>query len=218
MWGNLMQCWSVLDRNYRRVICVLLLMVYRQLSWVPSFKYLGVYIDENLTWQKHTRYVYQRVQSRLHCLYCLCSLSSELLGKLYCTFVVPVLDCCDVVWSPSPVQYFKDLNVFTQSFAHWFWLLKVFCAMHWLNVEDSISLLLLQNSSPAYLRGTFKYSTTVTIHVGRNSHCLFVPKVRTTHGKNSLYYKGTQIWNSLNALLYTAAILGQFKHLYKSYF
>ena len=30
----------------------------RQLSQVPSFKYLGVYIDKNLTWQKHTRYVY----------------------------------------------------------------------------------------------------------------------------------------------------------------
>ena len=32
------------------------------------------------------------------------------------------------------------------------------------------------------------------------------------------YYKGTQIWNSLNAAIYTAATLGQFKHLYKSRF
>ena len=40
----------------------------KQLSRVPFLKYLGVYIDENLTWQKHTQYVYQRVQSRLHCL------------------------------------------------------------------------------------------------------------------------------------------------------
>jgi len=98
----------------------------RQLSQVPSFKYLGVYIDENLTWQKHTRYVYQRVQSRLHCLYCLCPLSNALLGKLYCTFVLPILDYCDVVWSPSSVQYFKrferihskfcSLTLATQSF------------------------------------------------------------------------------------------------------
>ena len=27
--------------------------------------------------------------------------------------------------------------------------------------------------SPAYLRETFSYTTTVTSHVGRNSHCLF---------------------------------------------
>ena len=36
---------------------------------------------------------------------------------------------------------------------------------------------------------------------------------RTKIGKNSFYYKGTQIWNSLNASIYTAATLGQFiKH------
>ena len=38
----------------------------RQLSRVPSVKYLWLYVDENLTWQKHAQYVYQRVQSRLH--------------------------------------------------------------------------------------------------------------------------------------------------------
>ena len=82
----------------------------RQLSRVPSLKYLGVYIDENLTWQKHTQYVYQRVDSRLHCLYRLCPLPNELLGKLYCTFIFLILDYCDVVWSPSSVQHFKNLE------------------------------------------------------------------------------------------------------------
>ena len=45
----------------------------------------------------------------------------------------------------------------------------------------------------------------------------FVPRVKTTYGKNSIYYKGTQIWNSLHALLYTVATLGQFKHLYTKF-
>ena len=79
----------------------------RQLSRVPSLKYLGVYIDEHLTWQKHTQYVYQRVQSRLHCLYRLCPLSDTLLGRLYCAFILPILDYCDIVWSPSSVQFFR---------------------------------------------------------------------------------------------------------------
>ena len=82
----------------------------RQLSRVPSLKYLGVYIDKHLTWQKHTQYVYQRVQSRLHCLYRLCPLSDTLLGRLYCAFILPILDYCDIVWSPSSVQYFKRLK------------------------------------------------------------------------------------------------------------
>ena len=72
--------------------------------------------------------------------------------------------------------------------------------------------------SPTYLQDTFKYTTTVTSHVGRNSHRLFVLRVRTTYGKNSLFYIGMQVWNSLHASFYTAATLGQFKHLYKSNF
>ena len=93
----------------------------RQLSRVPSRKYLGVYIDEHLTWQKHTQYVYQRVQSRLHCLYRLCPLSDTLLCRLYCAFILPILDCRDIVWSPSSVQFFKRLEC-----VHYFRLHKVF--------------------------------------------------------------------------------------------
>ena len=98
----------------------------RQLSRVPSRKYLGVYIDEHLTWQKHTQYVYQRVQSRLYCLYRLCPLSDTLLHRLYCAFILPILDYRDIVWSPSSVQFSRGLSVFIQSFVHYFRLHKVF--------------------------------------------------------------------------------------------
>ena len=72
--------------------------------------FILVYMDEHLTWQKHTQCVYQRVQSRLHCLYRLCPLSDTLLGRLHCAFVLPILDYCDIVWSPSSVQFFKRLE------------------------------------------------------------------------------------------------------------
>jgi len=41
----------------------------RPLSRVSSFKYLRLYIDENLTWHNHTSNVLQRVLSRVRCLY-----------------------------------------------------------------------------------------------------------------------------------------------------
>ena len=55
---------------------------------------------------------------------------------------------------------------------------------------------ILHRLSPTYLQDTFKYTTTVTSHVGRNRYRLFVPRVRTTYGKNSLFCIGTQVWNS----------------------
>ena len=39
----------------------------------------------------------------------------------------------------------------------------------------------LHHLSPIYLQGTFNYTTTVTSHVGTNSYCLFVPRVRTNY-------------------------------------
>ena len=82
----------------------------RQLSCVSTVRYLGLHIDEFLTWHQHTANVLQRVYSRIHCLYRLRPLPAELLSKLYRVFVLPILDYCDVVWTPSTVQHFKCLE------------------------------------------------------------------------------------------------------------
>ena len=72
-----------------------------------STKYLGLYIDEHLTWHKHTQY---RVLSRVHCLYRLCPLPGNLLGRLYHIFILPLLDYCDTVWTSSSMSSFKRLE------------------------------------------------------------------------------------------------------------
>ena len=79
----------------------------KQFSCVSSVKYLGLHIDENLSWHQHTANVIQRVYSRIHSLNCL---PIDLLAKLYCVFVLPILDYCDLVWTPSSVQHFKCLE------------------------------------------------------------------------------------------------------------
>ena len=89
-----------------------------RLSRVPFLRYLGVYIDETLSWRQQTQKLNQRVQSRLHYLYHLCPLPDGLMGKLYHTFVLLVLDYCDVVWSPSSAIILGSLKDFIQSFVH----------------------------------------------------------------------------------------------------
>ena len=75
---------------------------------------------------------------------------------------------------------------------------------------------ILHKLSSPYLCDTFHYTVDVTSYTGRNPHRLFVPRVRTNLGKGSLYFRGTQIWNSLNPLLYVTGKLEHFKTLYKS--
>ena len=55
-------------------------------------------------------YQIQEVQFRVHCLYRLWPLPDGLMEKLYHTFILPILDYYDVVWSPSPVVYSKKLE------------------------------------------------------------------------------------------------------------
>ena len=55
----------------------------KQLSRVSTVRYLGLHIDEFLTWNQHTANVLQRVYSRILCLYRLRPLPAELLSELY---------------------------------------------------------------------------------------------------------------------------------------
>ena len=158
-----------------------------------------------------------RVQSRLHCLCRSCPLPNQLLGRLYCTFVLPLLDYCDFVWSPSSVQFFRRFERFHSKFCS---LVQGFSCCILVECRHfHVAVVVyrtLHRLSPLYLADIFRYATAVTSHIGRNK--LFMPRVRTLYGINNFYYKGTQIWNSLNATIYAATSLAQFKQLYKSIF
>ena len=48
---------------------------------------------------------------------------------------------------------------------------------------------ILNHLVPAYLRDTFMLSKDVTGFVGRNSHHLLIPRIWTTYGQKSLFYR-----------------------------
>ena len=55
----------------------------------------------------------------------------------------------------------------------------------------------LNDLSPLY-RIKFNY---------RNSYCIYIPFVRTTICKNSFYYQGVVVWNSLDMSLYSSILV-----------
>ena len=134
--------------------------------------------------------------------------------------MLPILDYCDVVWTPSSVHYFRQLERLHSKFQNpssetdptvcvtlaerrrFHTAIQIYKVLHHL--------------SPPYLHDTFQYAVDVTGRAGRNVHRLFVPRVRTTLAKQSFYFRGSQLWNSLNPLLYASRKLEQFKSLYKT--
>ena len=67
---------------------------------------------------------------------------------------------------------------------------------------------ILSHLIPAYLQDTFMFTRDLTRLVGRNSHRLFIPRMRTTYGlsQKSLFYRGAVAWNNLNQTLYSITI------------
>ena len=119
----------------------------KQLSRVSSVRYLGLHIDENLSWNQHSADVVQRVYSRILCLNCLHPLPVDLLVWLYHVFVLPILDYCDVVWTPITERRRFHAAV------------QVYKVLHKL--------------SPSYLNGTFNYAIDITLCTGWNIYSLF---------------------------------------------
>ena len=68
---------------------------------------------------------------------------------------------------------------------------------------------------PTYLQDMFMFSDTLTGHAGRNSHRLFIPRMRTSYGQKSLCYRGAVAWNNLDQTLYSATSLQTFVSSYK---
>ena len=86
------------------------------LKQVYTTKYLGVYIDQHLTWNTHVNYVLKRVRGNLYALNRLKPVSSKLLHLLYKAFVLPTFDYCDVVWFPSNAKNIRRLERINSKF------------------------------------------------------------------------------------------------------
>ena len=57
-----------------------------------AVKYLGVYVDDNLYWKKHTTYVCNKLFKSISILYKACqTLNANTLRTLYCSFFLPYI-------------------------------------------------------------------------------------------------------------------------------
>ena len=75
-----------------------------------SYKYLGIYIDENLSWKEHVRYLCEKLSkmcgifSKLrHCC------NRELLRVVYFALVDSHLQYCNIIWGNASEKILKPL-------------------------------------------------------------------------------------------------------------
>jgi len=157
-------------------------------------KYLGVYIDQHLTWKCHDEYVLRRVCGKLYSINHLRPLIDNVMKIPY---HLPIIDYCDIVWVPTNSSHLKTLERVHSRFVS---SISTNCPVFKLTLIErrkfhtaiEIYKILIRRSL-SYLLDTFK--------VGHSVRRLFVPAIRLNYGKRSLYYCRVVIWNNLPAAL-----------------
>ena len=120
-------------------------------------RYLGVYVDQYLCWKDHLQFVLNKVRSKLFSINRLQPFPSKVKTLLYKTFILPVIDYCDVVYSAGlsktndTLEHLHRRFIISQSLStrrHFHLVTQVFRAVNHL--------------SPPYLWHSFQLAKEVT--------------------------------------------------------
>jgi hypothetical protein len=66
---------------------------------VKEFKYLGIHLDQNLTWNKHCEKISKKSGLKIHLMRRLSSiLQKETMVQIYKTYMMPILEYAATVW------------------------------------------------------------------------------------------------------------------------
>ena len=93
------------DTNFNLIIDTV------QIEQVEHTKFLGVIINDKLTWQDHIKLVSSKVSKSIGNLSKIrYNLSSEILLMLYRTLVQPYFDYCNIIWATQNNYHLINLH------------------------------------------------------------------------------------------------------------
>lgn len=198
-----------------------------QIENVTTQKVIGVYLDQNLTWSRHVKYVCDRVNSYLYLLMRISKyLTPETRKIYYYGYIAPLLDFCSTVWGncsktdsnriarlqkracslitqssmkTSKMNLFRELNILPFDLrVHYAILILVFKALHNMTPSYVTDLLVFVDIKQYSLRSQSKRELTIY-------------KPNTESVKRSFSYIGPKLWNSLPQFLRDSSSLYTFK-------
>ena len=202
------------------------------LEQVDNTKFLGVYIDQHLTWKTHINFIAAKISNSVGILYkAKHHLPSKSLLTLYYALIYPYLTYCNLIWASTYVNNLQRIYLLQKravraiSKADYNASSKPLFAN--LKILDVFSIYSLQVSSFMYLyhNGALPLSFTQSFQTGsqihqystRYSHLYRPYTCRTNIKKFSILFQGPRIWNSLPNNIKAAPTFNAFKRLIKPF-
>ena len=199
----------------------------QQIKQVNAVKFLGVIIDDKLSWCDHLNYVKGKISRSIGMLACARhNLNRDTLIKLYYAFIYPYLKYCIDVWGHCGQLHFQSLFRLQKRAVRTITFSKrrtpsapLFKSLGILNLESiyimSISVFMYKHYYrllPTVVDEFFQLNTSIHDINTRQRNQLHVPRGRLIIRQQSIRFRGVQIWNQLyNTLDINNLTFNQFK-------
>jgi len=204
-----------------------------KLELVNKFKYLGVWIDENISWSDHIDAMCKKVSQRLGILKRVRPyINLETSKKLYNALILPLLEFNCVVWSNTTETNLNRVQKLQNRAAR----IILRCPFR-THVDDMLKVLKWQRCNkrydyhksvlmykcvnrlvPNYLNNIFISNNTLHEHNTRGSKNLFIHGTGNESAKRKFSYQGSLMWNQIPIHIKECATVQSFKRNYKKSF
>ena len=206
-----------------------------ELLQVTSTKFLGVVIDEGLTWFNHIDLVCKRSMKMLGLLRKICPLvHSSAHLTLYYSFLYPYMNYCNLVWAATFPTYLNKPLIIQKKFlrmishSHRYApsepLFRKYCILPIDKVNIYQTHLFIhkfinkKEDLPDTFQNFFIFTTDVHSHETRYSiFGLFLPSIRTKSHQFNIRFRGPRLWSDLSLPLRSISTLPVFKKTLKEH-
>ena len=202
-----------------------------EIERVNRLKFLGVTIDEKISWNEHIGCICNTLSKNIGILNKLKFFPQDILLMLYHFLVSPYLNYCILMWANSTTKnvdrVFKlqkrAIRIITHSkyLAHTtplFARLKIFNIYDMYKFQSAIFMYMCSHKVlPASIMSYFNVNSSIHNYFTRSNRNYNIPCARTTLFQKSILYNGPKIWNEIPNHIKTSLSLNIFKKKYKLY-
>jgi len=184
---------------------------------VNKTKFLGVIIDNKLSWKEHITYICNKISKGIGIVRKVKDLlNKQTLLTLYYTFIYPYLTYCNLVWGRAANVHLSRLFLLqkriirivckTSFFAHSEPLFKTCKVLNIYQINKYITGIFMfkydKGLLPNIFDNMFSRQIDVHSHSTRNRETFTLPICRTQSKMNSICYYGAYFWNNfINVLI-----------------
>ena len=204
------KCVLFTSRRHKERDCILNLnLLGKSISCETTFEYLGVVLNNFMTWKAHTDYVCKKVASRVSILGHIRSfVTKEAATLVHNALILPLFDYCDIAWS-NLLQQDIDRLQHLQNRSAW---IITHCSrsseaieqLQWPTLSSrhyyhkaKLIFLCLHSLVPSHFSSYFTRFSNIHNYSTRQSMRLSLPKVKQNFGKRTFLFTGAEIFNKL---------------------